>query len=282
LIFVTNDYGCGTSSSILDYGIKNVCIVSPDDWEKVFDLDDDLFLVGHDVLLYMWDTQEKVDRWKKFQHAKIVWCFERVDAIIDSWLQKSHFSMNMIKQFADKIYACDEDDCDNYGFAWLPQWASRRFFDLRHKVPSHSGILFSGQAAKIEYNPRTELLNKMLEDPETSSLIKITNVSRNLSWDQYIDNFLDNTLILNPVGVVKALNTRAFEAIYSGRILLQHTAGSYLRHEEYLSDINHVIFFKTFDELKHKLKNIEKIVPNPEYGFDKNNLYQRCNMLEIK
>jgi len=281
LIFVTNDYGCGTSSSIVDYGIEIVCIVSPTDWEKVFDLDDDVFLVGHDVLLYMWDTQEKVNRWKKFQHAKLVWCFERVDAIIDQWLQKSHFSMTMISQFADKIYACDEDDCDKYGFKWLPQWASRRFFDLRHKVPTHSGILFSGQAGKIEYNPRTELLNMLVKDPETSHLMKITNVSRNLSWDQYIDNFLDNRLILNPVGVVKALNTRAFEAIYSGRILLQHTAGNYLRHEEHLSNLNHVIFFKTFDELKSKLKLTDNIDPNPEIGFDNNSLYQRCKMLEF-
>lgn len=268
MIFVTNDYGCGTSSSILDYGIKNVCIVSPDDWEKVFDLDDDLFLVGHDVLLYMWDTQEKVDRWKKFQHAKIVWCFERVDAIIDVWLQKSHFSMSMIKQFADKIYACDEDDCDKYGFEWLPQWASRKFFDLRNRIPQHQKILFSGQASKIEYNYRTALLNKILSDDQTKEKFQVTNTSRSLTWDGYIDNFLNYSIILNPVGVVKALNTRAYEAIYSGRILLQQTAGKYRRHQEMLDPVNHIVFFETFEELKEKLKSIDHVNPNPDVGFD--------------
>ena len=38
---VTNDYGCGTSSSIFDYGIKDVIVVSENDYEHVFDADDD-------------------------------------------------------------------------------------------------------------------------------------------------------------------------------------------------------------------------------------------------
>lgn len=272
MIFVTNDYGCGTSSAILDYRIANVCIVSPTDWEKVFDIDDDLFLVGHDVLLYMWDTQEKIERWRKFQHAKIVWCFERIDAIMAPWLQKSHFSMNMIKQFADKIYACDEDDCDKYGFPWLPQWGSRKFFDLRHRPAQHKKILFSGQAAKVEYNHRTALLNQILSDEQTKEKFHISNTSRSLTWDAYIDNFLNYSIILNPVGVVKALNTRAYEAIYSGRILLQQTEGEYSRHQEMLADVNHVVFFQNFQELKEKLERIDDIKPNPETSFNITNL----------
>ena len=39
---VTNDYGCGTSSSILDYDIEDVVVVSKDNWEHIFDIDDDL------------------------------------------------------------------------------------------------------------------------------------------------------------------------------------------------------------------------------------------------
>ena len=67
---VTNDYGCGTSSSIFDYDIQDVLIVSENNYEHVFDADDDLFFVGHDFLLYLWDTPEKVDRWKNFKHSK--------------------------------------------------------------------------------------------------------------------------------------------------------------------------------------------------------------------
>lgn len=279
MIFVTNDYGCGTSSSILDYEISNVCVVSPNDWEKVFDLKDDVFLVGHDVLLYMWDTQEKVDRWKKFQYAKLVWCFERIDAILEPWMVKSHFSMQMIHQFADKIMACDEDDCDKYGYQWLPQWASRRFYDLRNHLHTNEGILFSGQASKIEYNPRTELLNKMIQDPYMTNMIKVTNVSRNFSWDQYINNFLSYKVILNPVGVVKALNTRAYESLYSGRILLQQTSGKYKRHQEMLEGIEHIKFFQTFDELKHIVINIDSISQNPDLAFSQNSLFRRIEAI---
>ena len=67
---VTLDYGCGTSSSILDYGISDVVIVTEEDYEHVFEVQDDLFFVGHDFLLFLWDTQEKVERWKKFQYQK--------------------------------------------------------------------------------------------------------------------------------------------------------------------------------------------------------------------
>ena len=80
---VTQDYGCGTSSSILDYGIKDVVLVSEDNYDHVYDIDDDLFFIGHDFLLFLWDTQEKVERWKNHKHRKAVWCFERIDAIID-------------------------------------------------------------------------------------------------------------------------------------------------------------------------------------------------------
>ena len=53
---VTQDYGCGTSSSILDYGIEDVVLVSPTRYEHVFDIDDDLFFVGHDFLFFLWDS----------------------------------------------------------------------------------------------------------------------------------------------------------------------------------------------------------------------------------
>ena len=52
---VTNDYGCGTSSSILDYGTDNVIVVSEQNYKHLFDVrGEDLLFIGHDFLLYLW------------------------------------------------------------------------------------------------------------------------------------------------------------------------------------------------------------------------------------
>ena len=59
---VTLDYGCGTSSSILDYGIEDVVIVSEDDYERVFNVNDDLLFIGHDFLFFLWDNEEKISK----------------------------------------------------------------------------------------------------------------------------------------------------------------------------------------------------------------------------
>ena len=100
--FITNNYGCGTSSSILDYDNgEHGIIVSPQNWKHVLDTKEDVCLVGHDFLLYMWDNEEKVNLWKNFKYKIFVWCFERVDAIVDSWRQKSFFSINQIKKFTN-------------------------------------------------------------------------------------------------------------------------------------------------------------------------------------
>ena len=276
---VTNDYGCGTSSSILDYGTDDVIVVSESNWEHVFDTKDDLFFVGHDFLLYMWDTQEKIERWKKFQYAKILWCFERIDAIFQSWRQKSHYSLSMASQIMDKVFACDEDDCDNYGFQWLPQWGSCKFFDQRHLPASNPGILFSGQAGKPEYRPRTELLVAMQNDAVFKDKIKVTNVDRTLSWDDYIKNLLSYNTVLNPYGVLRALNTRAYEVLYSGRLLLQHEyGGKYKRHRELLEQYKNVIFFSDLKDLKSQIKILD--IPVNNDCFVNNNLEARLKLIQ--
>jgi hypothetical protein len=80
LKLVTQDYGCGTSSSILDYGIEDVVVVSEDKYDHVFEVEDDLFFVGHDFLFFLWNSDEKIERWisrkEKWEHW--VWCFERI------------------------------------------------------------------------------------------------------------------------------------------------------------------------------------------------------------
>jgi len=275
LKLVTIDYGCGTSSSILDYDIKDVIIVSEEKYEHVFDADDDLFFIGHDFLLFLWDTPDKVDRWKKFQYQKIVWCFERIDAIVPIWQQKSHYSISMIKQFADKVYACDEDDCDKYGYEWFPQWASCKFFDQRTSPIANNKILFSGQAGKPEYAYRNQFVNQVLQDPDLSNLLKLSNTSRTLGWQEYVDNLLSYSAVLNPVGILKGFNTRSYEVLYSGRMLLQHTYGNYKRHFDLINNCQNVILFADFKTLKNKLSNVDLNVFDTTDFFEKNNLFGR-------
>lgn len=258
---VTNDYGCGTSSSILDYNIKDVVIVSETNYSHIFDVEDDLLFIGHDFLFFLWDNEEKLNRWKsrkgKWEHW--VWCFERVDAIVPSWQQKSHYSLGLAGTFCNRILACDEDDCDKYGFDWLPQWASRKFFDSKNIEATRSEILFSGQAGKPEYKIRTELLNEILSDSDIKGDLRITNISRDLGWDNYVNNLLCHKRILNPVGILKGLNTRAYESIYSGRFLLQQTFGTYKRHEKLLENIENVFFFENFSQLRDRIVSSREI-----------------------
>ena len=280
---VTNDYGCGTSSSILDYGIEDVVIVSEQNYEHVFNVDDDLLFIGHDFLFYLWDDEDKLKKWEsrkgKFEHW--LWCFERIDAIIPFWMQKSHISLSLASRFVNRVLACDEDDCDKYGFDWLPQWASCRFFERRDKSPTNSKILFSGQAGKPEYAVRNELLRNIQNDAETKDLFQVTNIDRVLSWDQYIDNLLNHHTVLNPVGVLKSLNTRAYESLYSNRLLLQHTIGSYTRHEKMLKDNPGVIFFKNFQDLKSILTLLPNAKNFAEESYQNHSLHARMKSIGI-
>jgi len=281
---VTNDYGCGTSSSILDYGVEDVVIVSEEFYEHVFDIEDNLFFVGHDFLYYLWDNEDKLKRWadrsKKYEHW--LWCFERIDAIIPTWQQKSHASLSITSNFCKRTFACDEDDCDKYGFEWLPQWASRNFYDLRNSHEAISDkILFSGQAGIPEYQMRNILLSNIMTNDEMREKISITNTKRSFSWNDYIKNFLSHKTILNPVGILKGLNTRAYEALYSGRILLQHTAGIYSRHEKMLKDNPGVIFFKDHLELDDAIAEAENRSPNPELSFEEHSLFARMKSIGV-
>lgn len=279
---VTQDYGCGTSSSILDYGVTDVVIVSESNFNHVFEVEDDLLFIGHDFLFFLWDNEEKLKKWhaRKDKWEHWVWCFERIDAIVPAWQQKSHYSLKLASTFCKRILACDEDDCDKYRLDWLPQWASRKFYDRRAENPITSDVLFSGQAGKPEYRVRTELLNKISQDSEISRDLRISNISRDLGWDAYVSNLLGHTRVLNPVGILKGLNTRAYEAVYSGRLLFQQTVGKYKRHEKILENSSNVIFFENFSELK------SAIISSREYkiadsSFEEHSLFSRMKSIGI-
>jgi hypothetical protein len=280
---VTNDYGCGTSSSILDYGIKDVVVVSESKFNHVFEQEDDLLFIGHDFLFYLWDSEDKIKRWQSIsqKHELWLWCFERIDAIIPQWQQKSHYSISLASKFCKRVLACDEDDCDKYSLDWLPQWASKKFYDKKDVVPQDERILFSGQAGGPEYHTRNELLKSILSDPETKERLAITNVKRNLDWNQYVDNFLRHKVVLNPVGIVKALNTRAYEAIYSNRLLLQHTAGNYKRHQDLLKDCPSIFFFQDYEDLKKKIGLIDKLSPSSDHSYTNHSLYARMKSVGV-
>jgi hypothetical protein len=278
---VTQNYGSGTSSSIYDYGIKDVVTVSPTNYEHVFDVEDDLFFIGHDFLFFLWDSPEKLLRWKDHKHRKAVWCFERINAIVPQWKAKSEYSISVLKQFVDQIYVCDEDDAQVYG-DWLPQWASRKFYDMKDMNVENSKYLFSGQAGKPEYQLRTQLLNNIFSDVYLKDHFQITNFSRDLGWDDYCRNFLSFSGVLNPIGILRGFNTRTYEVMYSGRILLQQTAGKYSRHEKLLEGHPNAVLFETLDELKSKITNIGNTSPNPDLFFQANNIYSRFKNIGIE
>ena len=284
---VTNDYGCGTSASILDYNIEDVLIVSENNWEHIFDANDDLLFIGHDFLMYIWDTDEKVQRLKDYPHNKLVWCFERIDAIIPNWRNKSYYSLSKIQNFADEILGCDEDDCDKYEFRWLPQWASKEFFDKRHQQPHNDAdILFSGQAGKPEYFQRNDLLKACQEHEVLTHRLKITNTDRSLPWSHYIENLLSFKMLINPVGVLKALNTRAYEGLYSGRIVFQHQIGNYRRHEQLLEADRNILFFQDMPDLLKKIEIADAIETLSDQevtaSYERNNIFARMKSIGIE
>lgn len=280
---VTNDYGCGTSSSILDYGINDVVVVSESNYEHVFEQDDDLLLIGHDFLFYLWDNEDKLRKWISYsqKHEIWLWCFERVDAIVPQWRQKSHASIFIASKFCKRILACDEDDCDKYGFDWLPQWASKRFYEKRDTSSISKKILFSGQAGGPEYHTRNILLKEITENTELSRLVEITNTKRSLNWDDYVDNLLKYETVLNPVGILRGLNTRAYEALYANKILLQHTVGQYRRHEELLKDNPSVIFFNNTSSLIDAINNMKNKRPSGEESYTNHSLYARMHSIGV-
>lgn len=279
---VTLDYGCGTSSSILDYGIEDVVVISEKNYEHIFEIEDNLLFIGHDFLFFLWDTEEKLKKWNlrkdKWEHW--VWCFERIDAIVPAWMKKSHYSLTLANTFCNRIIACDEDDCNKYGFDWLPQWASIKFFAKRDVEPTRKEMLFSGQAGKPEYKTRTDLINNILSDESTSDMLHVSNISRDLGWDAYIENFLEHSMVLNPVGVLKALNTRAYETLYSNRILLQQTIGKYERHEKLLGNLSNVVFFENFEQLKYKLEEKKERAFEDE-AYYSHNIFSRMKSIGL-
>lgn len=278
---VTQDYGCGTSSSILDYGTDKVVIVSEESFEHVFDVEDDLLFIGHDFLFFLWNSEEKLKKWmsRKGKWEHWVWCFERIDAIVPDWQQKSHYSLSLASQFCNRILACDEDDCNKYGFDWLPQWASSRFYHEKEELPANNKFLFSGQAGNPEYHMRNVLLNEIMNDPEIFGQLVLTNTSRSMSWDEYVKNLMQYRIVLNPIGILRGMNTRAYETLYSGRILLQHTIGSYDRHEKMLKDNPGVLFFRDFSDLKSKLRDIDLVQTDSDLSFTQGSLYARMKSI---
>jgi len=280
---VTNDYGCGTSSSILDYGVENVIVVSENDYSHVFDVEDDLFFIGHDFLFYLWDNEEKLKKWisrsQKYEHW--VWCFERIDAIVPAWQQKSHISLSIASKFCKRILACDEDDCEKYNIDWLPQWASNKFYNKKDTIPTSNKILFSGQAGGPEYHSRNLLLKSIFNDSDICNEFEITNTKRSLNWDDYVNNLLKYKIILNPIGILKGLNTRAYETMYSGRVLLQNVKGKYKLHEKLLQDSN-VSFFESMDDLKKIVAEKRYTQCNAEDMYKKHSLYARLKFIGIE
>lgn len=280
---ITNDYGCGTSSSILDYTNQDVIIVSEQNHKHIFNIrNEDLFFVGHEFLMYLWDNPLYLQHWKNYKGKKIVWCFEKIDCIVPEWQDKSHYSLSICQQFADKFFASDEQDCRKYGIDWLPQWASNKFYINKDVLPVEKKIVFSGQAGLIGYEKRDKLLADIINDKDLNEFFYISNDKRTKTWDDYISSFLSHKIILAPFGNLKAFNTRTYEALTSGRVVLQQIDEEYKWHIESLEKFKNIIFFNTFEDLKKILLNTnfdEKFEKDPKIQFQKNNFFERINRI---
>lgn len=282
---IVEDYGCGTSSSFVDYGLDNVIHCSYDKHDHIFDIvGEDLFFVGHEFLMYLWDTEKKVNHWKNYGGRKIVWCFEKIDCIVPIWQQKSHYSLEICQKFTDEFVASDEEDCRKYGIHWLPQWASRKFFDQREQQPTETRIVFSGQAGVPGYFKRDQLLMGL----QGNSNFYVSNATRKLSWDEYVKNFLNHDKILAPFGNLKAFNTRTFEALTSGRLLLQQVDSEYKWHVDLISKHKNVLFFETKEELlsdsfREKINkfNFDAKGKGISEAFEENNFYSRFKKIGL-
>ena len=113
-----------------------------------------------------------------------------------------------------------------------------------------------------------------------------TNIKRTKGWNEYCSNLLSYTGILNPVGVLRGFNTRTYEVMYSGRILLQHTFGSYKMHEKILEGHQNSVVFKDFKELKDKILklDVEAVLKNadPIKFYNDNNIYKRFKNIGVE
>jgi hypothetical protein len=280
---VTNDYGCGTSSSILDYGTNDVIIVSETNHKHLFDVrDEDLLFIGHDFLMYLWDNQHYFNHWKNYKGKKYIWCFEKIDCVVHEWKQKSHYSLSLCQHFADQFYSSDEQDCRKYGIKWLPQWASRKFYDQRNQNPTENKLTFSGQSGTVGYEKRDQLMSQIISDTDIKDFFYVSNTKRSKSWEDYITNFLNHKAILAPFGNFKGFNTRTYEALTSGRVLFQQVDEEYKWHVESLSKFKNFIFFETFEDFKNKIlnSNINDLFDKlPETQFIENNLFTRIKSI---
>lgn len=282
---ITNDYGCGTSSAFLDYGLKDVVVCSEQNQDHIFNLQGEpLFFVGHEFLMYLWDTERKRNHWRNYPHQKIIWCFEKIDCVVPVYQEKSHYSLSQCQTFTDSFLASDEQDCRKYGVTWFPQWSSNRFHQQRSQQPAESRVVFTGQSGFWGYEKRDALLERLRKHED---VCYVSNRTREFSWDDYIHNFLNHSKILAPFGNLKAFNTRTFEAVTSGRLLLQQVDEEYNWHVKLLEDCKTVKFFTSYEELIELLhsKEVAEFAPSSDEAtkmFDKHNVYARFKSVGLE
>jgi hypothetical protein len=275
LKIITIDYKAGISPGVLDAIPENVVVVSPKDYKHVFKKDwsdtDYILFLGHDFLHFLYDKRRKVRYWKNIRAKKIIWCFERINCIVDEWRKRSLKCYSNIEQFADHIFVADEEDYRRMpGVHFLPQWASPRFKNDILFDEKKDNLLFTGQFGTIGYEKRTALLSRIKNDPDMGSYLHIANSSRVFTWDDYINNLIKYKYVLNPMGNLVSFNTKAYETIVAGNILFQQIDDRFQLHREILSEGKEVIYFYEFADLKEKFL---KLVHTPSISVS---IHQNC------
>ena len=258
---ITRDYHAGISPSVLDAIPNNVIIVEKNNYKWLFNYEwsevNIIIFLGHDFLSFLWDRKKKIKYWKDLSVIKIVWCFERIRCFVDEWRKKSLQWFENIKEFADHIFVTDEEDfrgIENVKF--LPQWASPRFVNKKPFGEKIDQFLFTGQLGTVGYERRTELLERIRNDPLLSKYCVISNSKRIFTWDYYIDNIIKYKYLINPIGNLISFNTRAYETILSGNVLFQQIDDRFQIHRKMFKDWEEIIYFTTFEEFKEKFFSV--------------------------
>ena len=85
------------------------------------------------------------------------------------------------------------------------------------------------------------------------------------------------------MGVLRGCNTRTYETLISGRVLLQQEDQiGYQRHKELLQRHPNVFFFKTYEDLKEiilGLDLIKLVQADTASQYEENNLFSRMKIV---
>ena len=87
------------------------------------------------------------------------------------------------------------------------------------------------------------------------------------------------------MGILRGCNTRTYEALISGRVLLQQEDEiGYQRHQRQLLSHPNIFFFKTYEELKEIILGtdlINLVQMDTSKQYEENNIFRRFETMGV-